>query len=157
MLTSRQKEAHYSRLIGQLGELLQKSPSLQAQFATINAILYHKIPYIFWVGFYLLHDHRLIVGPYQGPLACQELEHPHGACWHAILNRNSLIIPDVNLFQDHIACDPRSKSELVIPFCSSDSRVYGVIDLDSDQSHAFCDIDEKAISKILSLIDFKLI
>ena len=155
MLTSQQKEARYSRLIKQLGELLRGSPSLQAQLATINAILYHKIPYIFWVGFYLLHNDRLVVGPYQGPLACQELKHPHGACWHAILHRKSLIIPDVNQFPDHIACDSRSKSELVIPIQKSDSSICGVIDLDSEQLNAFCESDENAISQILSFLDFR--
>jgi L-methionine (R)-S-oxide reductase len=152
MLTDYQKTNQYNRLFLQLELLLQKSPSIQSQMATINAVLYHKITYVFWVGFYILHTGRLIVGPYQGPLACQELEYPNGACWNAISQRKSLIIRDVNKFPGHISCDPRSKSELVIPISSGNKEIFGVIDLDSDKFDAFNQEDEKGISKILELL-----
>ena len=83
--------------------------------ATINAILYHKMDGFFWVGFYLLWNDRLLVGPYQGPLACLELPRDKGVCWAAINSGNSVVVHDVHEFPGHIACDSRSKSEIVIP------------------------------------------
>jgi len=129
-----------------------KSPSTIAKLVTINAILYHKIPYIFWVGVYLHHNNRLTVGPYQGPLACQELPYPEGACWYSVINRQPLVISDVKKFQGHIACDPRSKSELVIPLLTSKDIIYGVLDIDSNILNAFDKDDLDAVLKIVNLL-----
>ncbi|RPJ74251.1 MAG: GAF domain-containing protein, partial [Alphaproteobacteria bacterium] len=148
------KLARYRRLHIQLEKLLSESPSFVSQLATINALLYHKISYIFWVGVYILEHDQLIVGPYQGPLACQTLPHPNGACWHAILHRKALIIPDVLKFPGHIACDSRSKSELVIPIYFPDNRIFGVFDLDSDNLNAFDKVDEEEILNLIKLIHF---
>ncbi len=147
------KTDRYKRLYEQLHELLSKSPSLDSILATINAVLYHKINTVFWVGFYFYRNEKLVVGPYQGPLACQELNYPNGACWHAVLNRKALIIPDVNKFSGHISCDSRSKSEIVIPIYTKNNEVFGVLDIDSDKFNAFDDEDLNGLIRIISLVN----
>ena len=142
----------YNRLYKQLSQLLLNSPSMYSQLATINSLLYHKISYIFWVGFYVLHEGRLLVGPYQGPLACQELSYPKGACWHAVLQKQNILIPDVNLFPDHISCDSRSKSEVVIPIYTKGDEVFGVLDVDSNRLNSFDEADINGLTRITELI-----
>ncbi|MBN1596947.1 MAG: GAF domain-containing protein [Bacteroidales bacterium] len=146
------KTDKYKRLYNQLSLLLDKSPSVQAQMATVNAILYYKIDYIFWIGFYIINNKILTVGPYQGPLACQILDYPSGACWYSILNKKIVNIPDVSKFPGHIPCDSRSKSELVIPLLDNSNNIYAVLDIDSDKLNAFDIVDEKGISEIVKLI-----
>jgi L-methionine (R)-S-oxide reductase len=147
------KKARYQRLFVQLEEILGGSPSLLSQLASVNAVLYHKIPYVFWIGFYIVHNEQLIVGPYQGPLACQSLPYPEGACWSSVIHKKSIIIPDVHRFPGHISCDARSKSELVIPILYPNKSVYGVLDLDSDRINAFDETDKDCVSRITGLIN----
>ena len=150
--TTAHKQGLYARLYNQLVPLLADSPSVNSQMATINAIVYHKLSYSFWTGFYTIKEKQLIVGPYQGPLACQILEYPHGACWQSIIQEKSLIIPDVSLFPDHIACDSRSKSEIVIPVRDNKKQITGVFDMDSNQLKAFDSTDLEGLEKILELL-----
>lgn len=147
------KSAKYERLYNQLKPLLINSPSLWSQMATINAVLYHKRSDFFWVGFYYLSNQELIVGPYQGPLACQTLAHAKGVCWKSILDKSPQIVKDVEAFPDHIACDSRSKSELVIPIFNSTQKIVSVIDIDSDQLELFDEEDAEGVTKILSLLN----
>lgn len=147
------KSKKYIRLYDQLKGLLDKSPDLIAQMATINAILYHKNQNFFWVGFYLLKSTRLVVGPYQGPVACQELAYSKGVCWASIQSAKSIVVEDVEEFPDHIACDARSKSEIVIPVFNSKSLPVGVLDIDSDKKANFDDIDRVGLEKIVSLLN----
>jgi L-methionine (R)-S-oxide reductase len=143
----------YSRLYSQLADLLIKSPVCDSQLATINAVLYHKIEYIFWVGFYIKRAETLIVGPYQGPLACQTLSYPNGACWNAAINKIALLIPDVSKFSGHISCDPRSKSEIVIPIYTKDKEVFGVLDVDCNKLNIFDKDDVEGLTQIAGLIN----
>ncbi|MBN1115905.1 MAG: GAF domain-containing protein [Bacteroidales bacterium] len=151
------KQKKYNRLIHQLEPLLKNSPSLNAQLATINALLYHKVPYIFWVGFYFIKNDELIVGPYQGPLACQVLTKPKGVCWASVLKSEPIIVADVEDFPDHIACDSRSKSEIVIPVKDTSGKVVGVLDIDSDKTEQFDRDDLAGLSGILNLINKKFL
>ena len=146
------KAKKYERIFVQLQELLSKETSFNAQLATINAILYHKFPHFFWVGFYLLSTNRLMVGPYQGPVACQELERDKGVCWSSIKQNQPLIVKNVEEFPNHIACDSRSKSEIVIPLKKADNTIIGVLDIDSDKLEMFDQEDSSGLQKILSLI-----
>lgn len=152
MHNSEKKNSRYDRLFEQLKKLLSDSPDYIAQLATINAILYHKIPYIFWVGFYFIRDNTLSVGPYQGPLACQKLPNPKGVCWKTVIDKKPVIVGDVNEFKDHIACDTRSKSEIALPVFNKRGELVAVLDIDSDSKHAFDDQDETGLTKILSLL-----
>ena len=110
METQNRLEGRYRRLYSQLRELLPKSQDGIAHMATVAALLHHKIPHYFWTGFYLLKAGRLVVGPYQGPVACQVLEGPEGVCWAGVRRRETVVVPDVHLFPGHVACDSRSRS-----------------------------------------------
>ena len=142
----------YKRIYLQIEELLKKSNDELAHMATINAILYHKIDYFFWCGFYRLVEGTLIVGPYQGPVACQILEKNKGVCWSSINQQKTIIVPDVHLFPGHIACDSRSQSEIVIPYFDINGTIKGVLDIDSKEKNSFDEIDATYLEKIISLI-----
>lgn len=121
--------------------------------ATINAVLYHKMFYFFWVGFYFPYNNKLSIGPYQGPLACQELEYPKGVCWKSVMCKHNIIVKNVHEFTDHIACDSRSKSEIGIPMLTKNNDFAGVFDVDSDKYDSFDEHDEKGLQIILSLLN----
>ena len=122
--------------------------------ATVAALLHHKIPHYFWTGFYLLKAGRLVVGPYQGPVACQVLEGPEGVCWAGVRRRETVVVPDVHLFPGHVACDSRSRSEIVVPlFDAKKDRVWGVLDVDSREPDAFSQLDALWLEKITGLLE----
>ena len=146
------KTRKYSRIYAQLEGLLRQCPLPFARMATINAILYHKMDSFSWIGFYLLHRGQLIVGPYQGPLACQVLEKNKGVCWAGINEQRIVIVPDVRAFPGHIACDSRSRSEIVIPLRNSTGEITGVMDVDSRLNDNFDVVDGGSLEKICSLI-----
>lgn len=120
--------------------------------ATIAAILHHKMDGFFWTGFYLLENGQLLVGPYQGPVACQVLEKDKGVCWAGINSGKTQIVPDVSKFPGHIACDSRSRSELVVPLRDENANIIAVLDVDSKNLNHFDGTDAKGLEKIVSLI-----
>jgi GAF domain-containing protein len=120
--------------------------------ATAVAVLHHKMEYFFWTGFYLLQDGKLLVGPYQGPVACQELAKDKGVCWAGIHQNQTIVVPDVHQFPGHIACDSRSNSEIVVPLRNSKKEIIGVLDVDSKDLGSFDEIDAKWLEKIVELI-----
>jgi L-methionine (R)-S-oxide reductase len=153
MKTARErKEGRYHRIFLQLKELLQKSPNLTARMATIAAVLHHKMDGTLWTGFYLFEDDNLVVGPYQGPLACQVLEKNRGVCWAAINNQKTTVVPDVNEFPGHVACDSRSRSEIVVPVRDDTDHITGVLDIDSDITGRFDETDARNLEMIANLI-----
>ena len=145
------KAGRYGRIYNQLDNLLQKTDDIYARMATVAAILHHKMRF-FWTGFYLLKNGELIVGPYQGPVACQVLEKNQGVCWATVNQVNSIIVPDVNKFPGHIACDTRSKSEITIPLKNKNGEIIGVLDVDSSELNTFDEIDQDNLEKIVDLI-----
>lgn len=150
-MDKKKKEGRYLRLYNQIEGLLQKSPDQTAKMATISAILYNKMDYFFWCGFYRVEGNRLIVGPYQGPAACQVLE-GRGVCLAAVEQQKPILVPDVHLYPGHIACDSRSLSEVVIPVKDKEGRVIGVLDVDSKELSSFDDTDVLYLQKIAGLI-----
>ncbi len=146
------KEKRYSRLHGQISELLRSRDYPVARMATVAAVLHHKMEYFFWTGFYLLEDGELIVGPYQGPVACILLEKDKGVCWAGINQAKTIVVPDVHKFPGHIACDARSNSEIVVPLRTAEGKVFGVLDVDSKDSGAFDETDAIWLEKIVALI-----
>ena len=142
----------YERIYRQLQALLNQSGDSVAHMATTAALLHHKMPHYFWTGFYLLKKDKLVVGPYQGPVACQILEGTQGVCWAGVLQQKTIIVPDVHKFPGHIACDSRSNSEIVIPLRREDGAIWGVLDVDSRRFDAFSRIDQGWLEKIVSLI-----
>jgi len=146
------KEGRYSRIYKQLKDLLSRTEDPLARMASVCAVLHHKMDYYFWTGFYLLKEGKLIVGPYQGPVACQELEKDKGVCWAAVNSQAPVLVEDVHAFPDHISCDSRSLSEITVPVFNERGEVMAVFDVDSDQKASFSHIDQRALSEIMSLI-----
>ena len=151
-MTHENKAAKYDRVVAQLEELYQKTPDPIARMATAAALLKGKFKYFFWVGFYRLVDGELTVGPYQGSLACQVLRKHSGVCWAAIDRGETVLVPDVEKFPGHIACDGRSKSEVVVPLRDRDGRIWAVLDVDSDELDSFDVDDAKGLEKVAALI-----
>lgn len=120
--------------------------------STIAAVLHQKMDYFFWTGFYLLDKGELIVGPYQGSLACIKLKKDTGVCWAGINRGETVIVPDVHAFPGHIACDSRSKSEIVIPLRDASGKIIGVLDVDSKELNSFDEVDGEWLERIVSLI-----
>jgi len=149
------KQKRYQRLHKQIQDLIVKSSNNPlSNMATINAVLYHKMDYFFWCGFYLLQDDKLQVGPYQGALACINLPRDAGVCWAAINQEKSLIVPDVEAFPGHIACDSRTKSEIVVPLRDTHHQIIGVLDVDSGAHDSFDETDAAELEKIVRLVYF---
>lgn len=148
------KRGRYGRLYEQLSALVQKTNNPVSQMATVAAVLHHKMEYFFWTGFYLLQDGKLLVGPYQGPVACQDLAKDKGVCWAGINRQETIVVPDVHAFPDHIACDSRSQSEIVVPLKNKNGEIVGVLDVDSKDLNSFDEIDAEELLKIVSLIKF---
>jgi L-methionine (R)-S-oxide reductase len=147
-----QLAARYARLRAQLEELYRKQQDPIARMATAVALLHHKQPHFFWTGFYRLIDGALIVGPYQGPLACAVLPGPDGVCWAAVHRGAAVMVADVEAFPGHIACDSRSRSEVVVPVRDRSGRIVAVLDVDSDHPAAFTETDVTGLESIVSLI-----
>lgn len=145
------KAARYNRLLTQITGLLEKSPDQTAKMATISAVLFHKMGYFFWCGFYRVEEHRLIVGPYQGPVACQVLE-GRGVCLAAVQQRKTMLVDDVHNFPGHIACDSRSLSEIVVPVFNKQGDITAVLDVDSSQTKSFDETDATYLQKIVALL-----
>ena len=151
-MESLKKQARYQRLYDQLAALMVKSSDPDARMATIVALLHHKMEYFFWTGFYFLRSGVLTVKTYQGPLACQVLQQHIGVCWAGIDQKKTLVVADVHQFPGHIACDSRSRSEIVIPVRDQDGEITGVLDVDSEAVNSFDSTDAEWLEKIVNLI-----
>jgi len=147
------KAGRYERLYAQISELLPKGDHTISAMATISSVLFHKMEYFFWCGFYFLDNEELKVGPYQGPVACQILDKNKGVCRAGINKNESILVPDVHAFPGHIACDSRSQSEVVIPVRNAKGEAVAVLDVDSDKINAFDQTDIIWLEKIISLIE----
>lgn len=146
------KEERYKRVTKQIEELITKTEDPLARMSTIAAVLHHKFECFFWTGFYRLINDELIVCCYQGSVACLVLPDHSGVCWVAIDKEKTIIVPDVNKFPGHIACDIRSKSEIVVPVKNKSSNVVAVLDVDSKTLDSFDEIDAKYLEQIVELI-----
>jgi L-methionine (R)-S-oxide reductase len=147
------KAGRYARIYDQIEGLMKKSNNREARMATVVAVLAHKLEYFFWTGFYMLIDGELTVQMYQGPVACQILEKGKGVCWAALNRGETIVVDDVHQFPGHIACDSRSKSEIVVPFRNKTGEIIGVLDVDSKDLASFDKVDAEWLEKILGLIN----
>jgi len=155
-MEEKKKEGRYTRIHKQLEELLVKTEDPLARMASICAVLHHKMDHFFWTGFYLYKSGKLVVGPYQGPVACQELEKDKGVCWAALNKSAPVIVSDVHAFPGHISCDSRSQSEITLPVYNQEKKVIAVFDVDSDCLDSFSEVDQHALAGIMELIHKKL-
>ena len=118
-----------------------------AILATVSAVLHEAFDF-FWTGFYLVEGSELIVGPFQGLVACLRIQKGKGVCGSAWENEQSIIVPDVNKYPGHIACSALSQSEIVVPLISDSGKVLGVLDIDSTELDAFDDVDRNNLEKL---------
>src|SRR5579863_7599182 len=130
----------YQELRSQLTSLLEGEPDAIANAANTAALLYHSMPDVNWVGFYFLKSNELVLGPFQGKPACVRIPLGKGVCGTAAERRQSIVVPDVNAFPGHIACDSASRSELVLPVVKH-GALLGVLDLDSPMLGRFDETD----------------
>lgn len=151
-MDQKKKAGRYERLYNQIKTLIDKSSNNPlSNMATINAVLHHKMDYFFWTGFYLLQDGKLQVASYQGPLACINLAKDTGVCWAGINKKETIVVKDVEAFPGHIACDSRSKSEIVVPVFKN-NKVVGVLDIDSSAYSSFDNTDAEWLERIVKLV-----
>jgi len=148
------RRKRYERLLGQFRELQVKSRDMSANMATLNALIYFKLPEIFWVGFYFVRGEELVVHSYQGPLACQTLPRGRGVCWAAVEAGETVFVEDVHAFPGHIACDGRSNSEIVVPVRDASGEVIGCLDIDSRAFGRFDEVDAEGLEALVGCIGF---
>ncbi len=152
IITKGDKHAQYSTLIPQVQALLSGEKDLVANMANLVAALKEQFNF-FWVGFYLVKKNELVLGPFQGPVACTRIAKGRGVCGTSWQNEQTLIVPDVEKFPGHIACSSLSKSEIVIPIFK-DAHVIGVLDVDSDLLDAFNETDARFLEQMVQMIDW---
>ncbi|MBK0379456.1 GAF domain-containing protein [Mucilaginibacter segetis] len=150
IITSASKLEQYESIIPQIAALIDGEDDLIANLANISAALKEQFNW-FWVGFYMVKNDQLILGPFQGPVACTRIGKGKGVCGIAWEQGETLIVPDVDQFPGHIACSSLSKSEIVVPLIINDN-IIGVLDVDSAYINQFDETDAKYLADIINLI-----
>lgn len=146
------KQEQYENLLPQVKAIIDGEPDLIANLANIAAALREQFGW-FWIGFYVVKNDSLVLGPFQGPVACTRIAKGRGVCGSAWLKAETLIVPDVEKFPGHIACSSQSKSEIVVPLFSGNA-VAAVLDADSDTLNSFDETDKKFLEEIVSWVQF---
>lgn len=146
------REEKYVALYPQIQGLLAGENDQTANLANIVAAIKEVFGF-FWVGFYIVKDGQLVLGPFQGPVACTRIPFHKGVCGHAYTIAETVIVPDVDAFPGHIACASASKSEIVLPVKNQAGKVTMVLDVDSDVLNDFSVVDQQGLEKILGLIN----
>jgi L-methionine (R)-S-oxide reductase len=146
------REEKYVALYPQIQGLLNGENDQTANLANIVAAIKEVFGF-FWVGFYIVKDGQLVLGPFQGPVACTRIPFHKGVCGHAYTIAETVIVPDVDAFPGHIACASASKSEIVLPVKNQAGKVTMVLDVDSDVLNDFSVVDQQGLEKILGLIN----
>ena len=145
------KGESYTSLVAQLRSLLKDEYDFIANTANFSSLVYNALPDVNWAGFYLLQDHELVLGPFQGKPACVRIPLGKGVCGFAAKQCETVIVPNVSEFPGHIACDPASKSEIVIPLFDGE-RVLGVLDVDSTSLARFDDQDAEGLNELVTVL-----
>ncbi len=144
------KEEQYKSLLPQIKALLEDEPDLIANLANVTGALKEQFNWL-WIGFYLVKNDELVLGPFQGPVACTRIKKGKGVCGTSWARAETLIVADVENFPGHIACSSLSRSEIVVPIIQND-KVAGVLDADSIELDHYDIIDQKYLEKIIDLI-----
>jgi len=150
-LAAADKPARYRELLPQLAALLDGEPDLIANLANAAAALRECVPAASWVGFYVVRGGELVLGPFQGKVACVRIAFGRGVCGTAAAEQRTVIVPDVEQFPGHIACDAGSRSEIVVPIMKR-GQLVAVLDLDSYERAAFDDVDAAGLLPIAELL-----
>ena len=141
----RDKPADYANLAHDLSALLTGESDLIANAANTAAVIFTTLPEVSWAGFYFLRGGELVLGPFQGKPACVRIALGQGVCGAAAVQRRTLVVPDVQKFPGHIACDSASHSEIVVPLLGAGSALLGVLDIDSARAARFDDADARGL------------
>lgn len=149
-ITEGSKEEKYRALLPQLRSLIEGEDDLIANLANVSAALKETFRF-FWVGFYRVQGEELVLGPFQGPIACTRIRKGRGVCGTAWAKAETLIVPDVDAFPGHIACSSLSRSEIVVPLIRrNEHEVWGVLDVDSENLNSFDEIDARFLEEVCS-------
>lgn len=144
------KADQYRGLLVQLEGLLSGEPDIIANMANLTAVLKEQFNWL-WVGFYLVKGDQLVLGPFQGPVACTRIAYNKGVCGTAWARRETIIVPDVEQFPGHIACSSLSRSEIVVPVFYQD-QIIGILDIDSAEHNGFDQTDQDYLEQIVRLV-----
>ena len=150
-LAAGDKAGRYLELLPQLEALVSDEPDLIANLANLSAGLMQGVAAASWVGFYFLRGRELVLGPFQGKIACVRIALGRGVCGTAAAEGRVIVVPDVDQFPGHIACDAASRSEIVVPVRDPSGRLVAVLDVDSSQLAAFDDTDATALARVAAL------
>lgn len=150
IITEGDKEQQYQTLFPQIEALLASETDMTANMANVAAALKQTFDF-FWVGFYVVKEDMLVLAPFQGPIACTRIRHGKGVCGTAWKETKTLIVPDVEQFPGHIACNAASRSEIVVPVIR-DRKVMAVLDIDSDKLDSFDEVDASYLERICGLL-----
>ena len=145
------KEEQYKLLVDQIASLIDGEKDMIAVMSNVAAAI-HQTMGFWWTGFYRVIDNELVLGPFQGPVACMHIPYGKGVCGTAWQRAETFIVPDVEQFPGHIACSSESKSEIVVPVFGREGKVMAVFDIDSEHLATFDDIDRKYLEEICQLI-----
>ena len=142
----------YGEITPQIDALISNESDVTANLANVAAVLKQALGF-FWVGFYLAKDGELVLGPFQGPVACTRIGFGSGVCGHAYTTRETVIVPNADEFPGHIACSSDAKSEIVVPVFDADGGVFAVLDVDSDRLDDFSEVDREGLERIVRVIE----
>lgn len=142
----------YNEIVPQVDSIIASESDVVANLANTAAVLKESLGF-YWVGFYLVKGDELVLGPFQGTLACTRIKRGKGVCGHAWEKGETVIVPDVDKFKGHIACSSASRSEIVLPIFKTDKTVMGVLDVDSDKLNDFDQTDADGLGRIVRLIE----
>ena len=145
------KEEQYQLLVSQIASLINGEKDIVAVMSNVVAAI-HQTMGFWWTGFYRVIGNELVLGPFQGPVACMHIPYGKGVCGTAWQRAETIVVPDVEQFPGHIACSSESKSEIVVPVFGKDGKVMAVLDIDSERLATFDDIDRKYLEEICNLI-----
>lgn len=148
---STNKKERYQTLVPQIESLVAGEKDFNANLANIAAALKQTMNF-FWVGFYLVKENQLVLGPFQGPVACTRIDFGKGVCGAAWKNKKTMLVPDVDKFPGHIVCNSASKSEIVLPALKN-NEVALVLDVDSDRLNDFDEADRIALEKVMKIVE----
>ena len=145
------KEEQYILLVSQIAALIEGEKDMIAVMSNVAAAI-HQTMGFWWTGFYRVVDGELVLGPFQGPVACMHIPYVKGVCGTAWQREETVIVPDVEQFPGHIACSSASKSEIVVPVFGVDGKVTAVLDIDSDELGTFDETDRKYLEQITGFL-----
>ncbi len=152
ILSGETKQEKYTSLVPQIKALLEGETDLVANLANISSLIKYGMGF-YWVGFYLVKQNELVLGPFQGTLACTRIAYGKGVCGTAWKNKETILVDDVDQFPGHIACSSASKSEIVLPIFDQHKNVIAVFDIDDDKYASFDETDKTFLTEITSILE----